>query len=103
MSQLPTKLKRITQVLKKKCCLLCNFKAVFIHVALYQHPCLDQPEDFYFDDLKTQHVLHWQNKMDDFSHWLHYIEDTENILADNMSRLLYLPTSSQVTEGKKII
>ncbi len=56
-----------------------------------------------FDDLKTQQVLHWWNKIEEFLPWLHYIEGKKNILADNLSRLLCLPTPSQIMEGKKIV
>jgi hypothetical protein len=47
-----------------------------------------------FDDLKTQKVLHWRNKIEVFSPLLHYIEGKKNILADNLSQLLHLPTIS---------
>ena len=36
-----------------------------------------------FDDLKTQRVLRWHNKIEAFFPWLHYIEGLKNILADN--------------------
>jgi hypothetical protein len=56
-----------------------------------------------FDDLKTQRVLRWRNKIEEYSPWLHYIEGEKNILADNLSRLLRLPTPSQIAEGKKLV
>ena len=56
-----------------------------------------------FDDLKAQWVLHWQNKIEEFSRWLHYIEGEKHIVADNLSHLLQLPTRSQITEGKKLV
>ena len=56
-----------------------------------------------FDDLKTQRVLLWHNKIEEFSPWLHYIEGEKNILADNLSWLLRLPTPSQIAEGKKLV
>jgi hypothetical protein len=49
-----------------------------------------------FDNIKTQRVLRWQNKIEEFSPWLNYIEDEKNILADNLSWLLCLPTPSQI-------
>jgi hypothetical protein len=56
-----------------------------------------------FDDLKTQRVLCWRNKIKEFLPWLHYIEGKKNIHADNLSRFLCLPTLSQIAEGKKLI
>jgi hypothetical protein len=56
-----------------------------------------------FDDPKTQRVLRWHNKIEEFVPWLHYIEGLKNILADNLSQLLHLPTPSQIAEGKKLI
>ena len=38
-----------------------------------------------------------------FLPWLHYIEGKNNILADNLSWLLCLPTLSQIAERKKLI
>ena len=56
-----------------------------------------------FNDLKTQRVLRWRTKIEEFSPWLHYIEGEKNILADNLSRLLRLPDSAQLAEGKKLV
>ena len=54
-------------------------------------------------DLKTQSVLQWHKKIEEFSPWLHYNEDKKNILAGNLSCLLCLPDSAQITEGKKLV
>ncbi len=56
-----------------------------------------------FNTLKTQHVLHWHSKIEEFSPILHYIEGPRNILADNLSRLHPLVTPAQITKGKKLI
>ncbi len=56
-----------------------------------------------FDTLKTQRVLHWRTKIEEFSPMLHYIEGPRNILADNLSRLHCLVTLAQIAEGKKLI
>jgi hypothetical protein len=56
-----------------------------------------------FDDLKTQQVLCWQNKIEEFSPWLCYIEGEKNILADNLSWLCCLPTPSQIAGGMKLV
>lgn len=56
-----------------------------------------------FDMLKTQRILRWQTKVEEFSPMLHYIEGPHNILADNLSRLHCLVTPAQIAEGKKLI
>ena len=56
-----------------------------------------------FDTLKTQRVLHWRNKVEEFSPTLHYIEGPRNILADNLSWLNHLITPTQIAEGKSLI
>jgi hypothetical protein len=53
-----------------------------------------------FDTLKTQPVLRWGTKFEEFSPMLHYIEAPRNILADNLSRLHCLVTPAQIAEGK---
>ncbi len=56
-----------------------------------------------FNTLKTQRVLGWRNKVEEYSPTLHYIEGPRNILADNLSRLHCLVTPAQITEGKSLI
>jgi hypothetical protein len=56
-----------------------------------------------FDTLKTQHLLCWRTKIEQFSLILHYIEDPRNILANNLSRLHRLVTPAQIAEGKKLV
>ena len=56
-----------------------------------------------FDTLKVQRVLHWHNKVEEFSPTLHYIEDPRNILADNLSMLHRLVTPAQIAEGKSLV
>jgi hypothetical protein len=56
-----------------------------------------------FDNLKMQRVLHWRNKVEEFSPTLHYIEGPHNILADNLSCLHRLVTPAQITVGKSLI
>ncbi len=55
------------------------------------------------DTLKTQPVLRWHTKIEEFSPILHYIEGPRNILADNLSRLHRLVTLAQIAEGKKLV
>ena len=56
-----------------------------------------------FDTLKTQCILRWQTKVEEFSPMLHYIEGPYNILADNLSWLHRMVTPAQIAEGKKVI
>jgi hypothetical protein len=56
-----------------------------------------------FDTLKTQCVLRWHTKIEEFSPILHYIEGPHDILADNLSRLHCLATPAQIAEGKKLV
>ncbi len=55
------------------------------------------------DTLKTQRVLRWHTKSEEFSPILHYIEGSRNILANNLSRLHCLVTPAQIAEGKKLV
>ncbi len=56
-----------------------------------------------FDTLKTQHVLRWRMKIEEFSPMLHYIKGPHNILANNLLRLHCLFTPAQIVEGKKLV
>jgi hypothetical protein len=52
-----------------------------------------------FDTLKTQFVLCWCTKIEEFLPILHYIKGPCNILANNLSRLHCLVTPAQIAEG----
>jgi hypothetical protein len=54
-----------------------------------------------FDTLKTQHMLRWHTKIEEYLPMLHYIEGPRNILANNLSRLHRLVTPAHIAEGKK--
>ena len=56
-----------------------------------------------FDTLKTQRVLRWHTKIEEFLPMLHYIQGPLNILADILSRLHHLITLAQIAEGKKLV
>ncbi len=56
-----------------------------------------------FNTLKTQRVLCWHAKIEEFSPMLHYIEGPRNILANNLSRFHCLVTPAQIAEGKKLV
>jgi hypothetical protein len=59
-------------------------------------------ETLMFNTLKTQHMLCWRTKIEEFSPILHYIKGPHNILANNLSRLHCLVTPAQIMEGKKL-
>jgi hypothetical protein len=56
-----------------------------------------------FDTLKTQCVLRWRTKIEEFLPMLHYIKGPRNMLADNLSRLHCLVSPAQIAEGKKLV
>jgi hypothetical protein len=56
-----------------------------------------------FDTLKTQWVLFWRTKIEEFSPMIHYIKGPRNFLANNLSRLYRLVTPDQIVEGKKLV
>jgi hypothetical protein len=56
-----------------------------------------------FYSLKTQCMLCWHTKIEEFSPMLYYIEGPHNFLANNLSRLHCLVTSAQIADGKKLI
>jgi hypothetical protein len=56
-----------------------------------------------FNTLKTQCVLCWRTKIEEFTPILHYIEGPRDILASNLSRLYCLVTLAQIAEGKKLV
>jgi hypothetical protein len=56
-----------------------------------------------FNILKTQDVLRWCTKIEEFSPILHYIKGSCNILADKLSRLHHLVTLAQIAKGKKLV
>ncbi len=49
-----------------------------------------------FNTLKTQRVLRWCTKIEEFLPMLHYIEGPRNILASNLSRLHCLVKLAQI-------
>ncbi|KAL7482647.1 hypothetical protein ACHAW6_008312 [Cyclotella cf. meneghiniana] len=56
-----------------------------------------------FDTLKMECVLHWRNKVEEFSPMLYCTEGPSNILADNSSRPHCLVTPAQIVEGKSLV
>ncbi len=56
-----------------------------------------------FDTLKTQCVLCWHTKIEQYLSMLHHIKGPCNILANNLSMLHCLVTLAQIAEGKKLV
>jgi hypothetical protein len=56
-----------------------------------------------FDTLKTQYVLCWHTKIEEFSPMIHYIEGPCNILANSLWRLHSRVNPAQIAEGKKLV
>ena len=54
-------------------------------------------------DIKTQRVLRWRTKIEEFSPYVHYIQGQKNVLADNLSRLHRLDEPASLTKGKKLV
>ena len=68
------------------------------------HVYTDHKNLTFNNDIKTQRVLRWRTKIEEFSPYLHYIITGEkNILADNLSRLHRLPEPASLKKGKKLV
>lgn len=66
------------------------------------HVFTDQ-KNLAFKTSKMQQIMHWHNKVEEYSHTLHYMEGPHNILADNLSRFNCLVTPAQIKEGKSLV
>ena len=55
------------------------------------------------NDIKTQRVLRWRVKVEEFLPFVHHIDGEKNILAYQLSRLEIIPTPAQLAEGKKLV
>jgi hypothetical protein len=81
----------------------CNSQRVLKYAPWCEHSFFTDHKNLTFDTLKTQRVLHWHTKLEEFLPMLHYIKGPRNILADNLSRLHRLVTPAQIAEGKKLV
>ena len=68
-----------------------------------RYSCFMDHKNLIFDTLKTQCVLCWHNKVEEFSPTLNHIKGSHNILADNLSRLHRLVTPTQIAKGKSVV
>ncbi len=71
-------------------------------LGVYIHVFTDH-KNLTFNTHKTQWVLCWCTKIEEFSSILHYIKGPHNILADNLSRVHHLVTLALIAEGKKLV
>jgi hypothetical protein len=81
----------------------CNSQRISRYAPQYEHSCFTDHKNLTFDTPKTQCMLCWRTKIEEFSPMLQYIEGPCNILANNLSRLHRLVTLAQITEGKKLV
>ena len=56
-----------------------------------------------FHSLKTQRILRWRNKLEEYLQILHYIEGLKNILADNLLQLHHTITPAQFAKGENLV
>jgi hypothetical protein len=78
-----------------------EFRSMLLGAEIHVHT--DHKNLTFNSDIKTQRVLRWHTKIEDFLPYLHYIKGEKNVLADNLSRLHRLPTPATLAKGKKLV
>jgi transposase InsO family protein len=78
-----------------------EFRSMLLGAEIHIHT--DHKNLTFNKDIKTQRVLRWRTKIEEFSPFVHYIEGEKNILADQLSRLEILPSPAQLAKGKKLV
>jgi hypothetical protein len=78
-----------------------KFRSMLLGAEIHVHT--DHKNLTFNSDIKTQRVLRWRTKTEEFLPYLHYIKGEKNVLADNLSRLHRLPIPATLAKGKKLV
>jgi hypothetical protein len=78
-----------------------EFRSMLLGAEIHIHT--DHKNLTFNKTIKTQQVLRWRTKIEEFSPYVWYIKGKKNILADNLSRLGRLDTPASLAEGKKLV
>eukprot|EP00956_Cyclotella_meneghiniana_P018216 scaffold30157_cov48-Cyclotella_meneghiniana.AAC.1 len=78
-----------------------EFRNMLIGAEIHVHT--DHKNLTFNNDIKTQRVLRWRTKIEEFLPYVHYIKGEKNVLADNLSRLNRLPEPASLAKGKKLV
>jgi hypothetical protein len=78
-----------------------EFRSMLLGAEIHIHT--DHKKITFNKDIKTQFVLRWHTKIEEFPPFVHYIEGEKNILADQLSRLEIFPSPAQLAKGKKLV
>jgi hypothetical protein len=76
-----------------------EFQSMLLGAEIHVHT--DHKNLTFNNDIKTQRVLRWCTKIEEFLPYFHYIRGEKNILADNLSHLHRLPTPAQLANGEE--
>ena len=78
-----------------------EFRSMLLGAEIHVHT--DHKKLTFNSDIKTQWVLRWRTKVEEFLPYLHYIKGEKNVLADNLSRLHCLPTPATLWRGRNLL
>ena len=77
-----------------------EFRSLLLSAEIHVHT---DRKNLTFYNLSTKKVLRWRYYVEKYSPKLHYIEDPKNILADNLSRLHFLPTPTELSTAPTLV